>query len=37
LNINQTADISFVAKANASAELSASGQTTVKGATVMIN
>jgi len=37
LNINQSANASFTAKANASAELSAAGQTTVKGATVMIN
>lgn len=37
LNINNSADIGFVAKGNASAELSASGQTTVKGAMVMIN
>jgi type VI secretion system secreted protein VgrG len=37
LNINQEADVGFVAKGNASAELSASGQTTVKGAMVMIN
>jgi len=37
MNINQTADVGFVAKGNATAELSASGQTTVKGAIVMIN
>lgn len=37
LNINQTAKVGFVAKGNATAELSASGQTTVKGAMVMIN
>jgi Rhs element Vgr protein len=37
LNINNSANIGFVAKGNASAELSASGQTTVKGAMVMIN
>ncbi|SRX73814.1 type VI secretion system tip protein VgrG [Aequorivita antarctica] len=37
LNIKQSAQTSFTAKANASAELSASGQTTVKGAMVMIN
>ncbi len=37
LNINQTADVGFAAKGNATAELSASGQTTVKGAMVMIN
>ena len=36
-NINQTAHIGFTAKGNATAELSASGQTTVKGAIVMIN
>ena len=37
LNINQSADVGFTAKGNATAELSASGQTTVKGAMVMIN
>jgi len=37
LNVNHTADVGFVAKGSASAELSASGQTTVKGAMVMIN
>lgn len=37
MNINQTADIGFTAKGSASAELSASGNTTVKGALVMIN
>lgn len=37
LNINNNANVGFVAKGNASAELSASGQTTVKGAMVMIN
>lgn len=37
LNINNIANIGFVAKGSASAELSASGQTTVKGAMVMIN
>ena len=37
LNITQTANSAFVAKGNASAELSAAGQTTVKGAMVMIN
>jgi type VI secretion system secreted protein VgrG len=37
LNINQTANVSFTAKGNASAELSAAGNTTVKGAIVMIN
>jgi len=37
LNITHTANIGFTAKGNATAELSASGQTTVKGAMVMIN
>ncbi|MCG7757853.1 MAG: hypothetical protein LZF63_14500, partial [Nitrosomonas sp.] len=37
LNINHQANIGFSAKGNATAELSASGQTTVKGAIVMIN
>ena len=37
LNINSTANVSLVAKGTASAELSAAGQTTVKGAMVMIN
>lgn len=37
LNINATANIGFTGKGNATAELSASGQTTVKGALVMIN
>jgi len=37
MNIDQSANVSFTAKGNASAELSASGQTTVKGAMVMIN
>jgi len=37
LNINQTANVGFTAKGSATAELSASGQTTVKGAMVMIN
>ena len=37
LNISQQAKVGFTAKGNASAELSASGQTTVKGAMVMIN
>ncbi len=36
-NVNATAEIGFTAKGNASAEISASGQTTVKGAIVMIN
>jgi Rhs element Vgr protein len=37
MNVNHEAQVGFVAKGNASAELSASGQTTVKGAMVMIN
>ncbi|MEX6686843.1 type VI secretion system tip protein VgrG [Danxiaibacter flavus] len=37
LNVNATAQVGFTAKGNATAELSASGQTTVKGAMVMIN
>lgn len=37
MNVNLTAQVGFAAKGNASAELSASGQTTVKGAMVMIN
>jgi Rhs element Vgr protein len=37
LSITNSAKKSFTAKGNASAELSASGQTTVKGAMVMIN
>ncbi|KKO44073.1 type VI secretion protein VgrG [Arsukibacterium ikkense] len=37
LNISQQAKVGFTAKGNASAELSASGQTTVKGAMVLIN
>ena len=37
LNVNATADVGLVAKGSASAEFSASGQTTVKGAMVMIN
>jgi uncharacterized protein involved in type VI secretion and phage assembly len=36
-NVNHTADIGFTAKGSASAEISASGNTTVKGAMVMIN
>lgn len=36
-NVNFTAKVGFAAKGNATAELSASGQTTVKGAMVMIN
>ena len=37
LNVDATANVGFTAKGNATAELSASGQTTVKGAMVMIN
>lgn len=37
LNVNCTAQVGMVAKGSATAELSASGQTTVKGAMVMIN
>jgi uncharacterized protein (DUF2345 family) len=37
MNVNHNANVGFVAKGNASAELSASGQTTIKGAMVMIN
>lgn len=37
LNVNNDAKVGFVAKGAATAELSASGQTTVKGALVMIN
>ncbi|MEE4286863.1 MAG: hypothetical protein V2I31_11965, partial [Mariniphaga sp.] len=37
LSVDLSAQTSFTAKGNASAELSASGQTTVKGAMVMIN
>ena len=37
LNIDMSAITGFTAKGNATAELSASGQTTVKGAMVMIN
>lgn len=37
LNVNCQAQVSLVAKGSASAELSAAGQTTVKGALVMIN
>lgn len=37
LNIANTAKVGFTAKGNATAEISASGQTTVKGAIVMIN
>lgn len=37
MNVKNTAQVGFSAKGNATAELSASGQTTVKGAMVMIN
>jgi uncharacterized protein involved in type VI secretion and phage assembly len=37
MNVSAEADIAMTAKGNASAELSASGETTVKGAMVMIN
>ncbi len=37
LNVNHTAQVGFKAEGSATAELSASGQTTVKGAMVMIN
>ena len=37
LNIKNTAKVGFTAKGNATAEISASGQTVVKGAIVMIN
>lgn len=37
VNVQLSADASFTAKGNASAELSAAGQTAVKGAIVMIN
>lgn len=37
LNIENNANVGFTAKGNATAEVSASGQTTVKGAMVMIN
>ncbi len=37
LNIKNTAQMGFTAKGNATAEISASGQTVVKGAIVMIN
>ncbi len=37
LNITNSAEVAFTAKGSASAELSAAGQTTVKGALVMIN
>lgn len=37
LNVSNEADIGFTGKGNATAEVSAAGQTTVKGAIVMIN
>ncbi|MGA2889700.1 MAG: type VI secretion system tip protein VgrG [Terracidiphilus sp.] len=37
LNVTNTAQVGFTGKGSATAELSASGQTTVKGALVMIN
>jgi hypothetical protein len=37
LNVTHTAQVGFSAKGSATAELSASGQTTVRGALVMIN
>jgi len=37
MNIKQTAQVGFTAQGNASAELSASGQTVIKGGMVMIN
>ena len=37
LNIVNNAQVGFTAKGNATAEISASGQTTVKGSMVMIN
>jgi hypothetical protein len=37
LNVNASAQVGIVAKGTATAELSAAGQTTVKGAMVMIN
>lgn len=37
LNVNLTADVGLTAKGSASAEVSASGNTTIKGAMVMIN
>lgn len=37
MNVNMEAQVGLTAKGNASAEFSASGQTTVKGAMVMIN
>jgi Rhs element Vgr protein len=37
MNVNNTAQVGFTAKGNATAEVSASGQTTIKGGIVMIN
>jgi len=37
LNISHTANVGFTAKGNATAEVSASGNTTIKGAMVLIN
>ncbi|MCC8155244.1 MAG: hypothetical protein LIP01_14285 [Tannerellaceae bacterium] len=37
MNIEATASVGFTAKGSAKAELSASGQTVIKGAMVMIN
>jgi uncharacterized protein involved in type VI secretion and phage assembly len=37
MNVNNTAQVGFTAKGNATAEVSASGQTTLKGGIVMIN
>ena len=37
LNVNAKANVGFVGKGSATAELSAAGNTTVKGAMVMIN
>jgi len=37
LNVNAEAEVGFVGKGNATAEVSSSGQTTVKGTLVMIN
>lgn len=37
MNVNLTAQVGFTGKGNATAEVSASGQTTVKGGIVMIN
>jgi Rhs element Vgr protein len=37
MNVNHTAQVGFTAKGNATAEVSASGQTTLKGGIVMIN